>query len=215
MGNKLLYSSSPEVEPKRRFKSQADWRYRAPLIVLSLTVVVAALANQYDSLVENSPFGKAPSANSSPDSEPPLEFRGLFVEGGELHVSVYDRSTRRSSWVGLNETVGSMVVKSYDAAKCEIIVEQSGRIISVGLKEAKVLAMPTSRPIKASTESASITGQIPVMAQVASSEEAAHLAQIAAEIRRRRAARIQAAQRTSATEDPQANLSEPARSATP
>jgi hypothetical protein len=134
-----------------------------------------------DSLVQNSPFAP-PTGGSATAANQPLEFRGVFADGGEFFFSIHDLAARTSHWVGLDESGLPYTVRSYDAAKQTVVAEFQGRSLVLTLKKAPVVAatvpVPAVSPVPPPPPAVSATTSPP--------EEAARLAAIAAEIRRRR-----------------------------
>lgn len=149
-------------------------------VVLGLLVVSPwGWSAPLDSLVQNSPFAPGPPA---PAANNPLEFRGVFADGGEFFFSIHDPVARTSRWVVLDEPGLPYTVRSYDAAKQAVVADFQGRSLVLVLKKAPVVA--ASAPLPA-VPAASVPA--PDIAPTASPpEEAARLAAIAAEIRRRR-----------------------------
>jgi hypothetical protein len=169
---------------------------------VSLLVVLAGAAglpgiaaepaanSSLDSLINSSPFGQVANAPAAVQANP-LELRGVFVDKGETYFSLYEVSSRISRWVTVNETGNPFVVKGYDQTKGIARIEYQGREISLGLKQAKVVAM--AAPTPAPNQPGPAPGQ-PVASPAnpgAQPDEAARLAAIAEEIRRRRALRQQ------------------------
>ncbi len=165
----------------------------------------AAEANvdQFGELLRGSPFGQKVSANTaSAAAATPVELRGMVMDHGEALFSVYESTTRVSRWVGLNEAGNPFTVRSYDSAKGEAKIEYQGRELSLAFKQAKVVALPppplppgpTAGPVPAPAMG---NGPQPVMAAGGiPSDEAVRLAQVAEEIRRRRALRQQGRQQS-------------------
>lgn len=151
-------------------------------------------APSLQSLISNSPFGTA--ATSGPNAgmpTGPLEFRGTFVDNGERFFSLLDPATRRSEWVGLNEAGRPFTVKNYDAERETIVVEYQGRSLDLKLHAARISVLP---PVAAAptTMPAGANAPRPEVMPAPSTTEAQRLAQVAEEIRRRRALRQQAQQ---------------------
>lgn len=164
----------------------------AGLIFLLTGVLLAgADSTRLDSLVTNSPFGSTAGTAASPQGESAVEFRGVFVDQGETFFSIYDTAARRAMWVGMKEPGNPYAVKSYDEARGTVIVEFQGRTLTVELKQAKVVALPAG---SSGTSAASPNPGAPAVATVTTTDEATRLAQVAEEIRRRRAIRAQAMQ---------------------
>ena len=143
-----------------------------------------------DNLVKNSPFGSAASPVIAGAESGQLEFRGVIVDKGETFFSLFEPSTRQSQWVGLNESGAAYTVQGYDSATQTVKVLYRNQTLNLTLKRAQVIvqaapAMPSGGgPVPA-------PGAAPAVAATASPDEAARLAQVAEEIRRRRALRAQ------------------------
>lgn len=160
-------------------------------VLLGLGVALARSAEvvpgQFDSLIRNSPFGQ-PAPASGPQTgngAAPLEFRGVFVDRGEYFFSLHETANRASQWVGLNEASQPYVVESYDQAKGSIQVKYRDQTMTLTLKLAQIIvqAVPSSAPPPAVLPSGS------ALANQAPGDVAGRLAQVAEEIRRRRALR--------------------------
>lgn len=181
---------------------------RPRVLAVGIIALMGALGAQaqvpaLDTLVRNSPFGSAstPGAGSAANADSPLEFRGVFFDAGEAFFSLYDTSTKHSTWVGLKEPGNPFVVRSYDEAKGTVVVEYQGRTLTVSLKQSKVAPLPsvvapaapiaTGAPVNVAVQPGGASAGTPP-------NEAARLAQIAEEIRRRRAIRAQALQQAAA-----------------
>jgi len=164
------------------------------MAVFSGLVLTAARADEpapdaLKGLLSNSPFGSRPTAGEAGASATPLELRGVFVDHGEPFFSLYETSTRTARWVGLNEAGNPFTVRRYDLAQGVVTVEYQGREFPLGLKQAKVVALPPAPPLAVAA-----TGPGPIPAPPAAkpgtpAEEAARMAAIAQEIARRRAMR--------------------------
>lgn len=176
-------------------------RVLPPLLALALVLSAGAqsAAPSLPGLVANSPFG-APAATGSPAAATPLEFRGTFVDGGERFFSILDAASRRAEWVGLNEPGRTFTVKAYDAEQESVSVEFQGRLLELKLHPARIgiAAAPTA--------TANPSPGAPVAASpLPSTSEAQRLAQVAEEIRRRRALRQQAQQAQTPAPSPARN----------
>lgn len=165
-------------------------------------------APSLQNLLNNSPFGANVAAGGPQVANTPLEFRGTFVDRGERFFSLADPSTKKAEWVTLNESGHPFLVKAYDADNETVTVDFQGRSLSLKLRTAKITAaaMPVAQP-----PVATVPGQPPVAQppSPASTNEAQRLAQVAEEIRRRRALRQQATQTPPAQPAPNANPPQP------
>ncbi len=164
--------------------------------VLAQPTPAAAPAASLQNLVANSPFGPLASGPAGgPPTATPLEFRGTFVDGNERFFSILDAGSRRAEWVGLNESGRPFVVKSFDPDKESIAVEFQGRVLDLKLRDARIVAAPmAAAPAAPNPGQPQPPGQPTPGAPTVSvsTTEAQRLAQVAEEIRRRRALRQQA-----------------------
>ena len=161
-------------------------------------------------LVTNSPFGTAQqSGNVAATNGASLEFRGTFVEGGERFFSLVDTSTRRAEWVGLNERDRPFVVRSFDPESETITVDHQGRTLNLKLHSARIGVLP-QQPVAQAGPPQPANGNNQPSANQPSATEAQRLAQVAEEIRRRRALRQQSANPQNA-QPPQQNSQQPQR----
>ncbi len=164
-----------------------------PRIMLFLSAAslaaAPALAVDLQRLVANSPFAPAGTPGQAGNTAP-LEFRGVFMDQGEHFFSVFNPATRASVWVALNEAGQEFFVRSYDEGAQTIVAEFKGRSLTLSLSKAPMVAAGPAAPAPAPTGTV-----IPTPATVAATDsaEAKRLADLAAEIRRRRALRQQAA----------------------
>jgi len=170
----------------------------SPIIVFLLGWGIAAAADPVvpasplDSLVRNSPFGSVGAAGPATAESGQLEFRGMMVDKGESFFSFYEPATRKSQWVGLKEAGAPYTVQSYDSTTQTVKVLYRNQPLSLTLKRSQIIvqSQPTAGPVPVMVPGG------PVVAAPSSSEEAARLAQIAEEIRRRRALRTQGTPQT-------------------
>jgi hypothetical protein len=160
-------------------------------------------------LVANSPFGTAASAGVSGLPSGPLEFRGTFVDSGERFFSILDPATRRSEWVGLNEAGRPFIVKSYDAEREVVLVEFQGRTHDLKLHAARISALPPMPAAPVAAQAAMPGNARPAVAPSPSTTEAQRLAQVAEEIRRRRALRQAAQQGANPGQNPPPSQPQP------
>ena len=135
----------------------------------------------------------------------PIEFRGVISTAEGLTFGIYEPATQKGSWVTEGEKTQAFVVRSYDASKAAVTVEYQGQVQTLVLKEAKFegTVAPTSAPPPpvagmAQTRPANSSIPQPSMNQA---DEAKRLETVAAEVRRRRAAR-QAANQSGAQPAP-------------
>ena len=147
-----------------------------------------------------------PTPEAAPPAAAPIELRGIMTAGENIMFSIYDTATRSSSWVRLNQTGGSFIVRTYDESRDTITVDHNGRTITLALKTAKVASAPVAAPqpvVAAPNVPQPVTG--PVVLNPTPADEQRRLEAIAAEVNRRRQLRQQALQasRQAAGQPPQ------------
>lgn len=180
-----------------------------PLPLLALLALPALAqtpaAPSLQNLVQNSPFGTVAPAGQAAAAAGPLEFRGTFVDRGERFFSIADTSSKRAEWVALNESGRAFQVKNYDSESETVTLDYQGRSLSLKLRTAKITAMAMPPPqVAAPAPGQPPTGVVlPAAAPTApGATEAQRLAQVAEEIRRRRALRQQAQQQPAPNQPP-------------
>lgn len=181
-----------------------------PLLLLALLAVPALAqtpaAPSLQNLVQSSPFGTAIAAGQAAAGAGPLEFRGTFVDRGERFFSIADTASHRAEWVSLNETGRPFQVKNYDADSETVTLDYQGRSMSLKLRTARVTAMampPPQAVVPPPPGQSPQPSTLPAAAPTApGATEAQRLAQVAEEIRRRRALRQQAQQQPAPTPPP-------------
>lgn len=121
--------------------------FRQLLLVAGLATLPAfAGAVDLDALVKHSPFGEGKSATVT-EKPSNLEFRGMYVDHGVTYFSIYNTTTKLSSWVAQGEAPAGLVpvsVKSYDADTDSIILENAGQPVKLSLKQAIIGVAPAA-----------------------------------------------------------------------
>ena len=167
-----------------------------PLLLLCATGPVA-WAQTSASLAGNSPF-LPPAGESAPAAEAtPIELRGILTMGGKTSFNIYDPATKSSAWVGVNESGHPFTVTDFDASAERATVNYQGRAIALVLQRPKIVAAPIMAAPTAAPGAPVATTPVPMPAPVLNptpADEARRLEAVAAEVRRRRALRQQAAQ---------------------
>lgn len=115
----------------------------APARILSGLVLLSAwagagLAAEWQSLLNNSPFGggSAEATPATPSGQ--VEFRGVVREDGVYLVNLYDPGTKTSQWIPVEGRVPGLQVSSYDAASDKVVVLQGTRQLTLPLVQSKV-----------------------------------------------------------------------------
>lgn len=165
-------------------------------ILLGFGAVLASAAEPakapLDNLVKNSPFGTgAAPAPGTENSQ--LEFRGMFTDQGEQFFSFFDPATRTSQWVSLKETGTPYTVQGYDSATQTVKVLFHNQTFNLSLKRSQIVvqALPPPPPMNPGQPVVGGPPPVPAVGAPVAADEAARLAQVAEEIRRRRALRAQ------------------------
>lgn len=157
-----------------------------PALAADVGPAVPPAPGQFDNLIKNSPFGSAATPGVQPSSDASvLEFRGVFVDKGEPYFSLHESTTRSSQWVGLKESGQPFVVESYDVDQGSIQVKYRNQVMNLALKRSQVMVQAMPMPVPVGPPA----GAPAIAAKPISSDEATRMAQVAEEIRRRRALR--------------------------
>lgn len=106
------------------------------LLVLLGGATVGRAADDWQPLLNNSPFGQAAAPTKGAPGE--LEFRGVVQEEGSFLVNLYNPTTKTSQWVPVNGHAPGLEVKSYDAQEEKVQIMQGGRPVTLPLKQAKI-----------------------------------------------------------------------------
>ncbi len=118
---------------------------RRLLLVAGLATLPAfAGAVDLDALVKHSPFGEPKTATVT-EKPSNLEFRGMYVDHGVTYFSIYNTTTKLSSWVAQGEAPAGLVpvsVKSYDADTDSIILENAGQPVKLSLRQSVIGVAP-------------------------------------------------------------------------
>lgn len=126
-----------------------DRRPRQRLLLLA-TLALAPLAPAFGADVSlESPFLPVAGAAASQGKPGLLEFRGVLSSGGETYFNLVEASSKKSSWVKLNEAGRDYVVKNYQVIELvdTVTVEYLGRSLTLQLKAAKTgRAAPVAAP---------------------------------------------------------------------
>jgi hypothetical protein len=164
-------------------------RQLLPRCAVLLCLGLAAVRAQAQ-LADASPFLAAgvtgASGGGSADSTD-LELRGIMTTPEGARFDIFDPVKKSGTWSAVNERGHDFMIKSADLARSRVLVQAAGRMIPLSLKTAKVgVITPEGRGPG--------NGQGGQGAAVAPADEAARLAAVAEEVRRRRQLRDQAAQ---------------------
>lgn len=136
----------------------------------------------------------AAESNITADAE--LQFCGVFGDGTEKRFLIYNASTRRSSWLRLDqEGPDELFVEAFDPEQSTVNVRQGGRALTLALQAASITGgggsggpAPVALAGNAQKDLVSTVRVNPTP-----SDERRRLEAVAAEVRRRRAARAAAA----------------------
>ena len=175
------------------------------LATLAFCVTSSAVVRAQD-ITRESPFGGSATAPAAaPTENAPLELRGIVATTSGYLYGIFDPTKRLSSWVRMNDSGADFVVRAHDESADTITVEFQGRSMTLGLKAAKVESLgPAPVPMQPGPRS---NGAAPVALNPSPADEARRLEGVAAEVRRRRMLRQQAAQQAAAQN--QAGASQP------
>lgn len=112
------------------------------LLLLWAGLPGAFFAADWQSLLGNSPFGSTLAASTGAVGD--LEFRGVVQEEGVYFVNLYNPVTKTAQWIAVSGAAPGLEVKSYDAISDKVQITQSGRALTLPLKQARVSLVATA-----------------------------------------------------------------------
>jgi len=102
---------------------------------------------QEATLVKRSPFeGPAVADDYSKSSSPELELRGIMSTPEGVRYCIYDPGRKSGIWASVGETQNAFVVKGGNPALDEVRVETAGRVVTLRLREGKVIPAMAEQP---------------------------------------------------------------------
>jgi hypothetical protein len=127
--------------------NRSDLRVLRLFAGLALAVTASLSAAEWQSLVNNSPFGGQP-ADQTPVEAPAgqLEFRGVVEEDGAVLVNLYNPSTKTSQWIPVDGQAPGLTVNSYDSGSHKVVVTQGNRQLTLPLVQPKISLMAAAPP---------------------------------------------------------------------
>lgn len=102
-------------------------------------------AAEWDSLLDNSPFGQVTAPVEAVNTGD-LEFRGVVQEEGVYLVNLYNPTTKTSQWLEVSGKAPGVEVQAYDAATEKVQISQAGRTLTLPLKQARVALVAAPPP---------------------------------------------------------------------
>jgi len=160
-----------------------------------LAAIAAGPAAARADLAQSSPF-LPPSMSdlaAQAGTGGPIELRGVMSTSEGAQYCIYDVVKKESTWVGLNETGNSFVVKSADPAGEGVTVEFQGRTMKLALRMAKVVSAGSAAAQPGMSGNPSAVTQSVVLNPTPADEQR-RLDAVATEVRRRRMEREKAVQ---------------------
>ncbi|HVZ63924.1 MAG TPA: hypothetical protein VG936_04990 [Lacunisphaera sp.] len=116
---------------------QTGFRPLCRLLGLLLGLPLAGFASDWQSLLDNTPFGQAPATPANGNTGEP-EFRGVVQEDGVFLVNLYDPATKKAQWIPVSGKAAGFEVKAYDAGSDKVQISQGGHPLTLSLKQAHV-----------------------------------------------------------------------------
>lgn len=113
---------------------------------LLLTGAVRLSAEDWQSLLGNSPFGQLPPAASPGAPADDFEFRGVVEEEGSYLVNLYEPGTKTARWVPVPGQAEGFSVEAYDAGAQQVRITLAGRPLVLPLKLARVSLLGNAAP---------------------------------------------------------------------
>lgn len=168
-------------------------RRRHALLLPGLALATVLCAAEPARVGTDSPFLPAAAEGAAGKAaDAPLELRGVLNMGGETRFNIVDTSTRKGSWVGLNQA-GEFRVVAYERIgdNDTVTVEQGGRSLRLELVKPR-----TGKAAPAKAPGAAVAQQqqgpvTPVVLNPTPADNARALEDTIAEVRRRRLLRQQ------------------------
>lgn len=142
------------------------------------------------SLAPSSPFLPPAAAGGVAAENTPLELRGILVDAGGYRFNVFDPARHAGTWARLLEPGYDFVIRTHDVDRDQITLDYQGRVLTLPLHSAKVLA---AAPAGAGAAGATPGPgrNFPVVLNPTPADEAARFNRVKEEIARRRALREQ------------------------
>ncbi len=162
---------------------------------LGLLLVMAVTVRAESSLMDASPFLPVGAAPAAATTEGPIEFHGYLATADGERFSIYSPSTKTATWVGLNESGRTFVVRSHKIVNStdQITVDYQGRSLVLALKAPKIASMANSAaPAFGQPPGLPLVQAPAVQTTPPALPAGASLDEWAAEVQRRRALRQQA-----------------------
>jgi len=116
---------------------------RPTVLIALLAAAGAHAAVDLSALAKNSPFGGSGSTTSIPSLDTAgLELRGMYVDQGKTYFSIYNATTKQSTWVAQGDlpskASADLGVRGFDPGSGIATVEAGGRTVQIALKQATV-----------------------------------------------------------------------------
>jgi hypothetical protein len=101
-------------------------------------------------LAPDSPFGVTAGHEPPGERPQPFELRGIMEAPDGMRYCIYDTARRASIWAAIGEAGNPFLIVS--AGLDQVTLARDGRVLTLTLRESKVLAAP---PLSASTAAVS------------------------------------------------------------
>lgn len=143
------------------------------------------------------PPDSGPAPEVAVTENAPLQFCGMLGEGEDALYNIFNPSNRRSQWVRAGQETETFTLRSFDPEAETVVVAQGGQVMTLRLEAAKRSAGPGGvgpLPMPGANNGAQNALTATVKVNPTQADEARRLEAVAAEVRRRRALRQQAAE---------------------
>jgi len=168
--------------------------HRVSTFCLTLAALLGAGAAfaTTDSLLNNNPFLPSGGPAVPTQQAARLELRGMFSLGGAPSFAIFDTTTQKAFWLGLNQAEGNVRVVGYDPATNAVSAEVDGQPQRLVMKEAQIITMVAPPPTPVAAAAGANPGGPGLVAGSAPSEQEIQERRnrIIEELRRRRAMRM-------------------------
>jgi hypothetical protein len=112
-----------------------------------LPVVTAATLAAAEGLPKHSPFAPPGKPTAAPAANETLEFAGVSSMGKKTDVIIYDKSTKKSRWIPVGETVDGISVVHYDSQLDHALLRVNGVEKTLPLRKAASAPRTTPAPV--------------------------------------------------------------------
>tara|TARA_R110002111_G_scaffold186453_1_gene252338 strand:- start:96 stop:662 length:567 start_codon:yes stop_codon:yes gene_type:complete len=170
-----------------------------PRFFLLTVSALGVVGSSLDAQVPRSPFMRPTASSQAVEQAAPVEnaefqFCGTFGDGAEKRFLIYNKTMNRSTWLKIGEEgPDGLFVDNYSFDNASVVVRQGNQTLNLALQAATITpgAARSAAPVQLAGNSNDLVTT--VRANPTPADERQRLEAVAAEVRRRRALRQNAA----------------------